>query len=130
MWPRVNGLRALELGTPGRLRARLNSLVLSGDKTATASLLDEYGQEREVLEQVGERLALLDDAGEPVAVVEVTAVETVPFGEVDMAFAFDEGEGYTSVEHWRETHAEFWAELGTPVTAETPVVCLHFRLAD
>jgi uncharacterized protein YhfF len=54
----VDGLRALELGTPGDLRAELNGLVLDGRKRATAGLLAEYAEEQEELEHVGERLAL------------------------------------------------------------------------
>ncbi|WP_242337741.1 hypothetical protein [Streptomyces formicae] len=38
MWPRVNGMRALELGTAGELRERLNALVLAGQKTATIEI--------------------------------------------------------------------------------------------
>jgi hypothetical protein len=29
-WPRIDGLRTLELGTPGALRKELTALVLSG----------------------------------------------------------------------------------------------------
>ncbi|WP_331462036.1 hypothetical protein [Streptomyces sp. KMM 9044] len=47
MWPRVGGMRALELGTPDRLRDELNSLVLAGRKTATTDLLADYVRETE-----------------------------------------------------------------------------------
>jgi hypothetical protein len=40
MWPRVDGLRAMELGAPGGMRQWLNGLVLAGRKRATAGLLD------------------------------------------------------------------------------------------
>ncbi|MDG4803910.1 hypothetical protein [Micromonospora sp. WMMD980] len=49
MWPRIGGLRALALGTPGGLRADLNNLVLAGVKTATAGLIGEYAEENEEL---------------------------------------------------------------------------------
>ena len=49
MWPRIGGLRALALGTPGELRTRLNTLVLSGAKTATAGLVQESDDETEDL---------------------------------------------------------------------------------
>jgi hypothetical protein len=45
MWPRLDGLRALELGTPGEMRVRLNDLVVAGLKTATAGTLAEYERE-------------------------------------------------------------------------------------
>ncbi|MGW4109197.1 ASCH domain-containing protein [Streptomyces sp. NPDC004976] len=82
MWPRVDGMRAMELGSPGELRARLNSLVLAGRKTATTGLLAEYAEETEGLEFVGERLALLSDDGRSVATLEITGVEQKPFAQV------------------------------------------------
>lgn len=58
MWPRVNGMRALELGTPGELRTELNSLVLTGKKRATTGLLEEYVSEIEGLKHPGESAKL------------------------------------------------------------------------
>lgn len=129
MWPRVDGLRAMELGTPGELRQWLNDLVLSGRKHATAGLLEhDYEAESEELEHVGERLALLDDHGMKLAELEVTAAEVVPLREVAWPFAEAEGESFRSVAHWREAHTRYWAEQGNPVDDDTPVVCLWFRL--
>ncbi|HEY1175994.1 MAG TPA: ASCH domain-containing protein [Phytomonospora sp.] len=128
MWPRVDGLRGLELGSPGELRRRLTNLVLAGEKTATAGLLAEYTDEGEELEHVGERLALIDDDGTRAATVEITAIAVVPFAEVPFAFALDEGEGYTSIEHWREAHARFWAGEGTRVDDATEIACLRFHV--
>lgn len=130
MWPRIGGLRALALGTPGELRTRLNILVLSGVKTATAGLVQEYDDENEELEYVGERLVLVDDNDEFVAVVEVTGVEVVRFADVPWDFARAEGEGDRSIEEWREGHGAYWARQGTPVTDDTRIVCLRFRLVS
>ncbi|TDB75366.1 ASCH domain-containing protein [Micromonospora sp. KC723] len=130
MWPRIGGLRALALGTPGELRARLNTLVLAGVKTATAGLLTEYAEEREELEHVGERLALVDDHDRLVGVVEVTGIEIVGFADVGWEFARAEGEGDRSIGEWREGHAAYWARIGTPVADDTAVVCLRFRLVS
>ncbi|MEH1098688.1 ASCH domain-containing protein [Micromonospora sp. CPCC 205561] len=130
MWPRIGGLRTLALGTPGELRARLNTLVLAGVKTATAGLLTEYAGEGEELERVGERLVLVDDADALVGVVQVTGVEVVRFAEVPWEFARSEGEGDRSIEEWREGHAAYWARVGTPVTADSEVVCIRFRLVS
>ncbi|TBL42253.1 MULTISPECIES: ASCH domain-containing protein [unclassified Micromonospora] len=130
MWPRVGGLRTLALGTPGELRARLNTLVLGEVKTATAGLLTEYAEEREDLEHVGERLVVVDDQDSLVAVVEVTGVEVTRFAEVSWDFARSEGEGDRSIEEWRAGHAAYWARLGTPVTDDTEIVCVRFRLVS
>ncbi|MFF8774541.1 ASCH domain-containing protein [Kitasatospora sp. NPDC015120] len=130
MWPRVNNLRSMELGTPGPVRARLNALALAGRKTATTGLLAEYAEEAEGLEYPGERLALLDDGGEPVGVIEITGVEVKPFAEVTWEHAHAEGEGDASLEEWRTGHLGYWERLGTRVEDDTPVVCLAFRLVE
>jgi uncharacterized protein YhfF len=125
----VDGLRAVELGTPGEMRQRLNGFVLAGRKRATAGLLDhDYVAEDEELEHVGERLALLDDHGGRVAELEVTEVAVVPFSAVTWEFADAEGEGFRSVEHWREAHQRFWRGEGLEVDDQTSVVCLSFRV--
>ena len=130
MWPRIGGLRALALGTPGELRTRLNTLVLSGVKTVTAGLVQEYDDENEELEYVGERQVLVDDNDQFLAVIEVTGVEVVRFADVQWDFARAEGEGDRSIEEWREGHGAYWARQGTPVTDDTRIVCLRFRLVS
>ncbi|MCZ7426467.1 ASCH domain-containing protein [Micromonospora sp. WMMA1949] len=130
MWPRIGGLRALALGTPGELRTRLNTLVLSGVKTATAGLVQEYDEDGEELEYVGERQVLVDDNDQFLAVIEVTGVEVVRFADVPWDFARAEGEGDRSIEEWREGHGAYWARQGTPVTDDTRIVCLRFRLVS
>lgn len=127
-WPRVGGLRALELGTPGTLRDRLTGLVLAGHKQATAGLVGEYEEDGEPVEHVGERLALLGDDGRQVATVEVTQVDVLAFADVPWSFAAAEGEGDADLEEWRAGHRRYWAATGSPVGDETPVVCLWFVL--
>ncbi|MFG1702299.1 ASCH domain-containing protein [Nonomuraea sp. M3C6] len=130
MWPRIDGLRVLELGSPGELRTWLTDLTLSGRKTATAGLLPlDYEAEGEEVEKVGERLILVDDTGGRAAEIEMTRVELTPFAEVTWEFAQAEGEGFQSVEDWRETHRRYWSDQGYAVTDSSPVVCLWFRIA-
>lgn len=120
--------RRLELGRPHTdLRRRLVEAVLRGDKTATASLRDEYEPHtEEPLPAVGESCLLVGWDDEPMAVLETTEVRVVPAGQVDLRFARDEGEGFRSVADWRAAHERFWSGRG--VTDETPVVCERFRL--
>lgn len=127
-FPIVDGLRALEVGTPGAMRRRLNRLILDGHKRATAGLLLEYVKENEELESEGEWLALVDDDTQRIAMVVVVNVETVPFIEVPWAFAQAEGEGDESLEAWREGHRGFWAAEGETVDDQTPVVLIRFEL--
>ena len=128
-WPRVDGLRAMELGRPGEQRRRLNDYVLHGEKRATAGLLSrDYEAEGEPVEQVGELMALVDDDGKAVATLRVTEVVVRGFADVPWEFAQAEGEGFTSIEHWRDGHRRFWVGDGVDVRDDTPVVCVHFDL--
>jgi uncharacterized protein YhfF len=131
MWPRTNGLRAFELGTPGPMRDNLNTRVLEGRKIATAGLWQhDYLDEHEALDEVGERQALLDDDGNVVALVEITRVETHRFGDVPWEFAEAEGEDFRSIEHWRDGHRSYYARQGIEVDEDTLVVCVWFRVID
>jgi uncharacterized protein YhfF len=80
---------------------------------------------------------VVDSAGNPLAVIETTAVRVIRLGDVDLAHALGEGEGYTSVAEWRAGHKHFWhsAEmreaLGDPkftVDDDTLVMAQAFRL--
>lgn len=124
----VDGLRTLDLGTPGEMRTHLNDLVLAGRKRATAGLLTEYQGADEQPEVPGERLVLVDDDGARVATVEVERVEIRRLADVGWEFAEAEGEGFTSVEHWRRAHREFWRDAGVDVGDDAEVVLVWFRL--
>ena len=56
MFPRIDGLRSIEFGTPGTSRETLVNLVLHGNKRATAGLLKDYEAENEPVEHVGEQV--------------------------------------------------------------------------
>ena len=130
MLPRIDGLRVLELGSPGEMRTRLNALVLAGQKTATAGIFDDYETDGEDLERPGERLHLVDDDLQSIGLVEVTAVEVVPMAEITWSFAQAEGEGFTSIGDWAEAHTRFWTGFGVEVNDATSVSCIHFRLVE
>jgi uncharacterized protein YhfF len=122
----MDGLRTLELGTPGELRQELVGLVLSGFKRATAGLLSDYEIEGEALESVGERLVLVGDDGKRVGVVEITGMDVVPFAEVTDDFARAEGEGFAGHLDWATAHRAYWERIGRRIDENTPVVCLRF----
>jgi uncharacterized protein YhfF len=128
MWPTVDGLRTIELGNPGEQRDRLNGYVLHGSKRATAGLAAEYDEEGEQLEHVGERLVLVDDVGGEVGRIEVTDVTVRRFDDVPWEFADAEGEGFTSLDDWRDGHRRHWAREGVEITPDTQVVCISFDL--
>jgi uncharacterized protein YhfF len=120
----------MELGfARTELRRKLVDAVLRGDKTGTAGLRADYAPHTaEPLPQVGERFALLGFDDEEVAVVETTEVRVLPAGDIDLAFALDDGEGFETVADWRRAHEEFWADRG--IGDDTLMVAERFRLVE
>jgi uncharacterized protein YhfF len=131
-------LPVAEFAFPGPLRDALVAAILDGRKTTTTSLLVGYENDGEPLPQPRLRQAVADSAGHLVAVIETTAVQVLRLGDVDLAHALGEGEGFASVAEWRAEHERFWhspevrAELGGDFTVrdDTLVVAQAFRLAD
>ncbi len=124
----MSTLPPFELGHPRtELRRELVDAVLRGEKTATAGLLEEYEAEGEQPEPAGSRCALLGFDDQPVAVVEVTETRVVPAAEIDEQFARDEGEGFETVNDWREAHERFF---GRPIGPETQIVAVRFRVVE
>jgi len=128
--------RVVEFAFPGPLRDALIAAIRSGDKTATSALLRGYEVDGESLPVVGARGVVVDSHGEPAFWIETTGVRVVPLGEVPLAHALAEGEGYASVAEWRDGHVRFWesaevrAELGEDFVIDdaTPVVLESFRV--
>ena len=106
------------------LRRQLVDAVLRGEKTATAGLAEDDDDPEA---GPGDRTVLLGFEDEPVAIVELTEVRIVPAGEIDVQFARDEGEGFESVEDWREAHERFFER---PLPHDTPIVATRFRLVE
>jgi uncharacterized protein YhfF/isopentenyldiphosphate isomerase len=132
-------LPRFELAFPGPLRDRLVAAVLSGAKTATTGLLEDYSRLDEPLPVAGERAVVIDSGGVPVAVVETTEVRVLPLGEVGLPYVREEGEGHESVAAWRADHERFWhgeemrEALGDPafsVDDRTSVVAQRFRVVE
>jgi uncharacterized protein YhfF len=130
------GLPVVEFAFPGPLRDQLVAAILGGSKTTTSALLAGYGRD-EPLPHPGLLQAVVDSAGHRVAVIETTAVRVIRLGDIDLAHALGEGEGYRSVAEWRAGHERFWtspevrSELGDPeftVNNDTLVVAQTFSL--
>ena len=118
------GLRSFAFGDSPALADELLDLVLSGMKTATCSTEDEPN-----LSTSGERWIVLDGRGHPRCVIESTEVTFRRFGEVDAAFAHDEGEGDRSLAHWREAHRRYFGRLGK-FSEDMMLMCERFRLVE
>jgi len=110
------------------LATKLALFVRDGPKRATAGLASEYEDENEPLPEIGDLSVILDGEGSPVCVIRTTAIETRRFGDVDEAFAWDEGEGDRSLEWWRRAHARFFERRGNHIDDDTLVVLERFNL--
>ena len=137
--PAYFGAGALELVTPPawsfgstpEQADELLDLVLSGEKTATASAAWDYEAEGEPLPKVGELSIVTDSQGRPRALLQTTSVDVRPFDEVDAEHAYLEGEGDRSLEFWRRVHEQFFtdhAEHGHGFSMTMPVVLERFDL--
>lgn len=119
-------------GDSPELADELGALISDGTKTATCSALWEYEAEGSPLPGVGEKLIVLDGKDEPLCILETTEVEVRPYDEVDARFAYEEGEGDRSLEHWRDAHWSFFSRtlplIGKEPSLEMPLVCERFRV--
>ena len=110
----------------------LASLVVQGEKQATASLLWSYEVDNEPLPEVGQLSVITNWKGEPQCIVEVTEVEIKPYNEVTAEFAFIEGEGDKSLEYWRRVHWEFFGmeceEISSDPSEDMPVIFEKFKV--
>ena len=128
MFPRVDGLRSIEFGTPGKSRETLVNLVLRGSKRATAGLVDDYAKENEPVEHVGELLAMVDNDGIHVGTLRVTRVEILRFADVPDEFALAEAEGDLNAADFRASHLSYWTGVGETIDDDTKVVTVYFDL--
>lgn len=130
-FPITNGLRSIEFGNPGESRNKLISLILDGNKRATAGTLEwDYQAQSEPIETVGEKLAVLDNQNRHIATIQVTRVEVKKFVEVPDEFALSEAEGDLSGDDFRVSHLEFWSKMGLPIKNETEIVLVYFDLIE
>ncbi|MBR0692429.1 ASCH domain-containing protein [Bradyrhizobium lablabi] len=118
------GLRSFAFGDGPALADELLDLVIRGVKTATCSTEDEPNTSTP-----GERWIVLDGRGEPRCIIETTEVSYRRFGEVDAAFAFEEGEGDRSLDHWRNAHRNYFGRQGK-FCEGMMLMCERFRLIE
>jgi len=110
----------------------LASLVMSGEKTATASAYPLYELENDPLPTVGEYSIILDSNENAVCIIQTTNVYVVPFCEVSELHAFKEGEGDKTLDYWRMVHEKFFSqcldEIGLKFQPDMMVVCEEFAV--
>ena len=119
----MSDLPPFELGYPRtELRRQLVDAVLRGDKTSTTGIAEDEEPARP-----GDRFVLHDFDDQPVGIVEITEARVIPAGEIEVQFVREEGEGFESVDDWREAHERFF---GRPIPDDLLLLALRFRLVE
>lgn len=118
----------------GGIPDELAQLVKNGVKSATCSLHLLYELEKEPLPKVDDYSVVLNSKDEPVCIIRTSDVKIMPMNEVPSNFAYAEGEGDRSYEHWRKVHIEFFTNelkgVGRIFSEDMLLVCERFELID
>jgi uncharacterized protein YhfF len=117
-------LETFVFGDTPALADELAALVLAGKKTATC-----WAASDGMLTEIGKRMVMLSGSGRPLAVLETMELSQRRFGEVDAAFAYDEGEGDRSLAYWRDAHRRYFGRLGQ-FAEDMLLCCERFRVVE
>jgi uncharacterized protein YhfF len=118
-------LESFSFGDSPALADELLNLVLIGKKTATCWSASEGDKGVEA----GKQWVVKDGLGRPRAVLETVELTRRGFGDVDPAFAFEEGEGDRSLEYWRRAHTDYFTQRGE-FSEAMDLYCERFRLVE
>jgi uncharacterized protein YhfF len=118
-------LESFSFGDSAELANELLELVLTGKKSATCWAAGEG--DKSVL--VGKRWIVKDGQGRPSAILETVELARRRFGDVDAAFAHDEGEDDRSLGAWRRAHRNYFTRRGE-FSPDMELYCERFRLVE
>lgn len=128
----ATGYQAWFFGNSEKQARELAELVIAGTKTATASVVEFNNAHPEVAPIPNGFSVVTDFHGQPMCVIQTTEIRLLPFGEVDAAFAYDEGEGDRTLADWRAGHSSYFtregSEFGYEFNDSTFICCERFRL--
>jgi uncharacterized protein YhfF len=125
----TTGTVTFSFGDSPAMADELLALVLAGTKTATCGAVRDFGPGKDAPPVVGRRDIVLDGAGRPAAIIETVEVTVRRFSEMDEQFAYDEGEGFRTLAHWREGHRDFFERNGG-WSEDLELICERFRLIE
>ncbi len=119
-------------GNTSEMANELAELVISGKKTATASLA-KMNEIEPVNAPVEHGYSVVTDfAGDPMCIIQTTEIRIYLLTKSMPAFAFDEGEGDQSLDYWRSVHWDYFAreaaENGFEFDETSIVCCERFQL--
>ena len=127
-WGHVVPPQAWSFGDSPAMAQRLLDLVLTGYKTATTGLRQEYLDAGEALPKAGDLSILLDGSGTPRALVRNVEVVEARFADITAAQAAAEGEGDRSLASWRADHRHYFERLGYPIDDDSAVIWERFEV--
>tara|TARA_A100001037_G_scaffold298070_1_gene321082 strand:- start:36 stop:527 length:492 start_codon:yes stop_codon:yes gene_type:complete len=112
----------------------ITELALEGQKQATSHLEIDFEVNNITRRAEGDYWLMLDKSLAPRGIVQLTTVKSTPFNEIDDEYAAIEGEGDSSLRHWKEVHEDYfklqlnaWGR-GDEWSEDLPVVCEIFTL--
>jgi uncharacterized protein YhfF len=120
-----NGLEVRSFGDGPELTDELLHLVLEGKKTASCWSAAEGLKGAEV----GKPWAVRNGAGDVRCMMETVELTQRRFDEVDVQFAFDEGEGDRTLASWRAAHQAYFTRNGG-FAPDMLLNCERFRLVQ
>jgi uncharacterized protein YhfF len=118
-------LESFAFGDSPELANELLDLVLAGKKTATCWAASEGDKGV----AVGKRWIVKNSQGRASAILETVELTRRRFGEVDEAFAREEGEGDRSLADWHEAHTAYFTRRGE-FSPDMELYCERFRLVE
>lgn len=109
----------------------LLSLVLTGQKRATASSLTGYQLSGEEPPKVGDYSVVTDFDGNPQCVIQTKAVTIMPYCDITYEICKREGED-DCLESWQRSHTAFFTDegkaMGYTFTKDMPVIFEDFEV--
>ncbi len=118
-------------GTPEQA-AEISKLVLSGQKTATGSVLWSYEADGKPVPKAGDYWIVTNGGDDPVCVIQTADDSVIPFDKVGDGYARDGGEGDRTLASWRRMYWDYivseCARTGREPSQETPLVMERFRV--
>ena len=124
--------QAWYFGNTTEMAVELAELVISGKKSATAILAKMNELEPENAPIDNGYSVVTDFEGNPMCIIQTAEIRHLPFNEVDINFAFDEGEGDQSLDYWRSVHWDYFTREAAENTFEfnesSIICCERFRL--
>lgn len=103
------------------------ALVAAGRKRATATSVAELQLAGIPMPEAGDYAVVTSWAGEAKAIIRTCAIEIRRFGDIDEAFALEEGEGDLTLAWWRAAHLAYYRRVlagsGVVVDDDLEIVC-------